>query len=177
VAYISVRNWRRFQHYDPSKRNILWIKNYTEILNDDAYRDLSAGCRAVLHGIWLEYASSRCRLRMDSVSITRRLGMKVSRRQLEALNHAGFIDFVASASLADGYQDACLDVEVDKEKDSPLPPHKTRTAYKRLEAFIRNGGYELTDHSLRAEIAQHGVNGSDEISLIELAHELAERRP
>jgi len=144
--WISVRNWRKFQHYDPAKRVPPWIKNNTELMADDAYLSLSGNDRAVLHGLWLEYASSRCRLRLDDVSstsrtrfgtrsISRRLNLRVTSGTLTRLNHAGFIDFVASAALAEGYHSAsevasarahATETEAEKEKElKQTPPTQT----------------------------------------------------
>ena len=126
MAWISVRNWRRFQHYDPAKRQPPWIKCYTELMSSDEYLALHAGPRAVLHGIWLEYASSQCQLRFDTVSLTRRLNLRVTSQHLEALTDAGFITKVASKTLAEGYHDASArahDVEVEKEEDKPPYPN------------------------------------------------------
>jgi len=95
---ITIRNWDRFQHY--KDRDPPWIKNYTALLHDESYRELSMADRGVLHGLWLEYASSHRVLRGDTASITRRLGQRVTRTQLERLNDAGFIEVSASSALA-----------------------------------------------------------------------------
>ena len=125
MAWISVRNWRRFQHYDPAKRQPPWIKLYTELLADPAWLDLSGNDRAVLCCLWLEYASSRCRLRADTRSLTRQLNLRVTSATLERLNHAGFIAIVASKTLAEGYHDASprahdVEVETEEEKEQTL---------------------------------------------------------
>lgn len=139
MPWISVRNWRKFQHYDPDKRVPPWIKNHTELMANDDYLSLTGHDRAVLHGIWLEYASSRCQLRLDDVSITsrarfgtrfgtlslsRRLNLRVTSATVDRLNHAGFIDIVASKALAEGYQDASARAhatEAEKEEEEPPP--------------------------------------------------------
>ena len=96
--WIEVVNWGKFQHY--KDRNPNWIKNYTELLHDPNYLELSAGERAILHGLWLEYALSHARVRLSTRSIQARLNLRVTKQQLERLNHAGFIRFVASKPLA-----------------------------------------------------------------------------
>jgi hypothetical protein len=133
--YISVRDWRKFQHYDPEKRVPPWIKNHTELMSSDAYQGLTAAQRGVLHGIWLEYASSRCALPGDTLTLTRRIGVKVSRGTLDTLIHAGFIDIVASKLLAEGYQAASAsrarregEEEGEREKTTPpTPPQRDET--------------------------------------------------
>jgi hypothetical protein len=149
MPYISVRNWRKFQHYDPEKRTPPWIKNLTELMSSDDYLGLPASARGVLHGIWLEYARSRCELPGDTLNLTRRLSVKVSKRTLELLNHAGFIDIVASKTLAEGYQPASArarateaeeEKEVEKEKTPTYLPTEVRGAEPvGREGFSENG--------------------------------------
>lgn len=129
-GWISVRNWRRFQHYDPTKRVPPWIKNNTDLMANDSYLSLTEHRALMLHRLWLEYASSRCELSDDTLRLSRRLGMKVTRADLEALNRAGWIDIVASKALADGYQDASArahDVEVETEKEKEPRPLRVPT--------------------------------------------------
>lgn len=127
AGFISVRNWRAFQHYDPAQRTPPWVKTYTELLHDDAYMGLPVGTALVLHRLWLAYASARCRLRADTKTLTRQLGVRVTRLQLDSLNHAGFIDLVASAELAEGYRAASASrarEEVEVEVDTPYPAER-----------------------------------------------------
>ena len=51
MSYIYVTNWDKFQHY--RDRRPSWIKNYTELLRDAEYLELSFADRGLLHGIWL----------------------------------------------------------------------------------------------------------------------------
>jgi hypothetical protein len=140
MAWISVRNWRKFQHYDPEKRQPPWIKVYTELMSDPAWLDLSGNDRSVLCCLWLEYASSRCRLRADTRSLTRQLNLRVTTATLERLNHAGYIDIVASAVLAEGYHAAsaharATEVEVETEEEKPPNPNPS----------TNNGAHALDD--------------------------------
>ncbi len=93
-GWITVPNWDRFQHY--KDRDPIWIRTYTRLLHDDAYRNLTGHQRAVLHGLWLAYASSGCQLRVDTASLTRRLGLRVSSHTLTSLSDAGFIQLAAT---------------------------------------------------------------------------------
>lgn len=45
MAYISIRNWEKYQHY--KDRNPPWIKCYTHLLDDDDFLDLSMAERAL----------------------------------------------------------------------------------------------------------------------------------
>jgi hypothetical protein len=107
-GWISIPGWRRFQHYDPAKRQPPWIKAYLELLDDEDYLALAPGARSLLHGIWLMYASSRCQVRFDARSISARLRLRVTTSQLVSLSDAGWIAEVASKTLAVGYHDASV---------------------------------------------------------------------
>ncbi len=121
--WIVVPNW--FGQDDPSEglqhykdREPKWIKNYRRLLYKDEYRDLSGHCRAILHGLWLEYASTDGRLRADSSSLSSRLALRVTKLQLESLNHAGFIHFSASKPLALSEQRAIPEEETETEVET-----------------------------------------------------------
>lgn len=96
--YIVIPKWEEFQHY--SDRDPIWIKIYTRLMSDDAFRDLSFHRRGVLVSLWIEYARSGRQLRDNTVTLTRQLGDRVLRRDIEALTYAGFLTFSASAPLA-----------------------------------------------------------------------------
>ncbi len=117
MPYISIRNWRKFQHYDPAKRAPTWIKLYPELLDDHAFAGLTSHQQLVLWKLWLMYAKTRCNLTDNTAILSRQLGERVPKRTLDSLNHAGFIDIVASNVLADGYQPASPEVEVEVEKE------------------------------------------------------------
>jgi hypothetical protein len=115
--WISVKNWSRFQRYDPSVRNLPWIKNYTSLLHDPDYMDLSEHRALLLHRLWLVYAASRSRVAADSLtSLSRSLGVRVTRSDLEALTEAGFIEIVAQSSHTERTHAAHVDLDLDKEK-------------------------------------------------------------
>lgn len=145
---IEIIGWDRFQHY--KDRNPPWIKNYTELLADDGYLGLSGNRRAILHGLWLAYAMSHGRLADNSLSLSRRLSVKVTRRDLEALSHAGFIRLVASTPLANRSTDASAhalargrgrEETQDQEQDQ-----NPATATASLNAPRANGSTPHPDH-------------------------------
>jgi hypothetical protein len=144
MGWISVRNWRKFQHYDPTKRQPPWIKNYTELTKSDEYLGLGAGERAVLHGIWLEYASSQCALRFDPVLLARRLNLRVRQQHLDSLIHAGFISNVASKTLAEGYHDASALLAPrahaeETETEEETEPEKETPSVHPVSSYVQNG--------------------------------------
>ncbi len=92
VEWIVIPNWEKFQHY--KDRNPAWIKNYPQLLSDEAYLSLSFHQRGVLHGIWMEYARAHRRLPDGTPTVSRRLGGRVTTATLQALEQAGFIEIV-----------------------------------------------------------------------------------
>lgn len=105
--WISIPRWRGFQHYDPNRRTPPWIKIYEALLHDPDWLRLTPGRRAMLVSLWLEYCASKSRVRADDTAmLSRRLAQRVTSADLEALNHAGWIDIVASKTLAEGYRHA-----------------------------------------------------------------------
>jgi len=110
--WIVVRRWEEFQHY--KDRDPTWIKNYVRLLHDPNYFGLSLSARGLLHVIWLAFAATSGQLRVSAVGHLARtrggLGL-----QLASLNHAGFIDFSASAPLAPKKEE-------EKEIETPQTP-------------------------------------------------------
>lgn len=95
--FIEVNDWDRFQHY--KRRDPIWIKNYTRLLHDDAYLGLTAQQRGVLHSLWILYAASNRNIPVNTAKLSRKLGVRVTKRTLDALSNAGFIHFRASTVL------------------------------------------------------------------------------
>jgi hypothetical protein len=95
---IWIRNWDRFQHRDVLRGEGAppWIKNYTRQLSDDDYLDLTFHQRGILHGLRLEFARAGGQLYDNTATLSRRLGHRVMRRDLDALVHAGFIEIFGS---------------------------------------------------------------------------------
>jgi hypothetical protein len=94
--WIAIRGWDRFQHRDVLRGEGVppWIKVYTRLHHNDAWMTLSGHRRAILLGLWIEYAQSRKDLAENTAELSRKLALRVTTRDLEALNHAGFIDFL-----------------------------------------------------------------------------------
>jgi hypothetical protein len=126
MKYLIVERWEEFQHY--KKRAPLFIKNYTRLLHDDTYLSLTGHRRAVLHGLWLVYASSSCQLHFDPKSLSSRLHLRVTLADLKALRKAGYIEVSASKPLAPCYQVACLEIETEIEKELPPSPPSGKTS-------------------------------------------------
>jgi len=117
-GWIEVVGWARFQHY--GKRNPPWIKVYTSLLHKVAFVQLTSHQTKLLLHIWLTYATTNGDLPDNTLTLSRQLGMKVARRDIDALCHAGFLSIVASKPLAERY--AQTETETETETDPPNPP-------------------------------------------------------
>jgi hypothetical protein len=139
-GYLSVRDWRGFQHYDPARRQPTWIKLYTELLQSDDFLALSSHQRSLLFHIWLAYASSRCHLKADTRSLRSRFQFRVSKRDIEALTDAGFLDIVASKGLAEGYQEArpraSARARAKNQKQTVVPRQRGRLLRRTLRSLL-----------------------------------------
>ena len=123
-GWISMCNWREYQHADTTRSGgpLPWVKNYTRLMSDDDYLELTEHCALIFHRLLLVYASSSCRLRADTGPLSRRLGVRVTKSHLESLSHAGFIRIVASKEQAEGVRIASVRVargEVEREELNP----------------------------------------------------------
>jgi hypothetical protein len=125
--WIHIRNWERFQHY--KDRQPSWIKVYCELLDDPNFGRLTHTERSTLLGLWLLYARSRRAIVLDTLWLTRRLGVKVTRNTLESLNHAGYITISASKVLAERYPSRArtdLDLRREEERSTYVEPSTSR---------------------------------------------------
>jgi hypothetical protein len=98
---IIIRNWDKFQHKDVWRKSggrPPWIKAYTRLLHDDEFLALTHAQRGILLGLWLLRASSG----QDPYEAPSRRLLSTNKGEsrhfqanLEALNRAGFIEFLS----------------------------------------------------------------------------------
>lgn len=156
--YITVPNWTGptgFQHY--KDRDPKWIKNYTRLLMKDEYRKLTFKQRGLLHGIWLAFASSGGKLGASPAQLGRILGEETVRtRDIEALNHAGFIEFLASGALAELERNASLEnIDLKREEKSLTLTRTPSEATMFLLHTAMAGGTIRDRAELDARLAHH----------------------
>lgn len=121
--YFIPRNWEKHQGY--SKRGPRWIKNHVALLRERRYRKLTEAQRAVLHGLWLLYASVGEPLAWDCGDIGEQLGIRPQTvgKALEVLRLKDFIE-LAAESVAEPATNSdklgSLETEVEKEANTSL---------------------------------------------------------
>lgn len=119
----SVKNFERFQHY--KDRAPPWIKLYNELLDDYEFGALPDASKMHLIAIWLLASRSENKIPCDATWVGRRINAN-SKVDLDLLERNGFIivnqelhsmEQVASKTLADCKQDACLETEGEKRRE------------------------------------------------------------
>lgn len=171
--WIVVPKWDEFQHYTDGRR-LKWIKTWTNLLDNDDYLGLSFHLRGVLHSLWVAYASAEGQLKASPQSLHRQLGHSVKKRDLESLNHAGFIRF-------SGTKPARIRTvrsrEEEEKKSSQNPKGKPTGAMSALKTLIANGAIRDTvdlDSELRSGDHHITTEHRDElIAMLETAEEAA----
>ena len=74
-----------------------------------------------LIGIWMLYADSARRIAVDTAKLTRQLNQRITKRTLQRLNEAGFIEFRSRDAL-----EAVISRE-EKRRTPPTPPSRGET--------------------------------------------------
>lgn len=163
---IIISNWDDFQHY--KNRDVPWIKSYTRLMAKDEYLELSFHLRGILHSLWLEYAASNRQLRDSTVALTRRLGQRVTMRDLETLNHAGFITFQSRQPSRHGLDlTRSREGETEREEQEQVQEQdqKPATATAVVDAASTNGhDPELVRTEIQeslASVVQAGTTSND----------------
>jgi hypothetical protein len=137
--WIVIPNWERFQHY--KDRDPPWIKLHRTLASDPEWLALSGHRRALLISLWLEYASTNGRVKLDTHSISRRVNLRVTRADITSLVHAGLIGVSASKPLATRYHDLALEAEAEK---------KERNKQRKKSNTVDNGGVAVGAQGTRA---------------------------
>jgi hypothetical protein len=132
--YIWVTRWDDFQTFQKKRGKPWappWIRNYIAQLSDDRYLDLTDRQRALLHDLRMVFAMTKGRTRYDHRTISSFRRRRTRYADLEALNHAGFIEFCSGTVLeqkrAAFWNSSGLEVEVEVEEKNPPNPTRSKT--------------------------------------------------
>jgi hypothetical protein len=121
--WVVIPHWERFQHY--GDRRPVWVKNYTEQLDNEDYLELSVTARGLLNDLRLLYAKRKKQVPNSPSLLSHLLGYKVTSRDINRLCKAGFLEISASKpaseSASESARDSTRSLEVDKDKE-PLTP-------------------------------------------------------
>jgi hypothetical protein len=101
--WIAIVGWDELAHPDVKRGDLApmpWHRTYARLLDDDGYWRLGAGARGVYHGLLLVALRGAGRVPTDTLTLSRKAGLRVSKRYLAALVDAGLIGYCASEDEA-----------------------------------------------------------------------------
>jgi len=138
---LAVKNWAQFQHY--KDRAPPWIKLHKGLLDDFAFQRLPVASRALAPMLWLlasESADGTIEHDVPELSFRLRVSESEVDEALKSLIRAGFFVPVQAAStpLAPCKPDACLETEVEAEKEAEVEkkaPPRSRSAWAYTPEF------------------------------------------
>ena len=110
----KIRNWEKFQHY--KQRTPPWIKVYRSLLDEPEFYELSGDAAKTLIYLWL-IASEKGGYLPDSKVLAFRLRMDIN--TLESYI-SELKNYIASTTLAQCEQNACLETETDTEVEKEI---------------------------------------------------------
>ena len=105
-----------------------WIKIYPRLLDEPRFMALTPETRMLLVGLFMLFSRTRGTVTKDTRNLSRQLSQRVTDRQLQALNEAGWIRF-CSGTVREQlwnvfWNGSSLEVEVEVEEPptpEPLP--------------------------------------------------------
>lgn len=112
---LTPKNWKEFQHY--SDRKPSWIKLHKGLLDDFAFSRLPIASRALAPMLWLlasEYSNGEIAASNSEIAFRLHMSEQELVDAIKPLINAGF--FIDSGPLADSYQNACLEKEIQEQK-------------------------------------------------------------
>jgi len=120
----QIPNWRKYQHYNPEKRNPPWVKLHTSVLNDRTLASLDLASVGLLMLLWaLASESPEGRIPGDLEELRFRLRRPKFRvEDLAPLLESGFLIPAASDALAERLHDAStLQAGCEQDASTLLP--------------------------------------------------------
>lgn len=112
---LRVKKWEDFQHY--RDRDPVWIKLYGRLLDDADFLALPEAAQGQLVKLWL--VASRCRNQIRDDPTFLRFAMHTKRLYVDELVAGGFLERVASETLAEPEQNASNSLAPCEQDASP----------------------------------------------------------
>lgn len=120
-GYITPKGWESFQHY--KDRKPAWIKLHRDLLDNYEFHCLPLASKALAPCLWLlasEYEGGQIPADFSLIGFRLRLSEKQVEDAVTPLIQKGF--FIASNPLAECKQDACLEKEIETERERDISP-------------------------------------------------------
>lgn len=132
---IKIRNWDRFQHYDPKKRTPPWIKLHRQLLENRQWHALTGDASKLLVECWIiasESADGTIDCEVEDLAFRLRKDPSKTALLLQEIESVGLIEVTgknASAVLARRQRDATPEAEAETEAEEE---QKNRTSSDEL---------------------------------------------
>lgn len=109
-----IRNWEKFQHF--KDRNLIWIKVYTELVDDPDWHGLDPFYAKVLVNLWCVAAKYRGNLPcLKKLAFRLRMTEEDTANAISALDQ--WLEDVEDDAISTGYQDDALEENrIDKKR-------------------------------------------------------------
>lgn len=158
--YIWVNNWDHYQRWERKrgrKWRPSWVKLWHSLWDNQDFLDLPIPTRMLLVGLFYAFSMTHGDLPNNTRTLSRILDQRVTNKQLELLNHAGFISFCSRTvreQLWNTFMNGSpldVDVDVDVDVEPPYPPQKrgNKPSKKNTNTTCPNcdlgGGHHLAD--------------------------------
>jgi hypothetical protein len=170
VSYLRIAKWDKHQHY--KDRNPPWIKFYVELIDPNhKMNDLPVTTRYLWDRLLLLAAKNDNFVPNDPELIAKLLRMppRTCREGIEQLLKGRWLQETSTKRRASRRASDVAPPEVrSRSRKNPLSPLKNQ----KLEALVRNGGFEYTDNALREELMAKGADDLLAAKLLKLAAEL-----
>jgi len=126
---VRIKNWDKFQHYNPKLRRPPWIKLHRTLLTDFDFYNLDPLAAKTLVLMWLIASENNGELPSVNILAYR---LRMSDKQISSIitQIYSFLESDASVPSADGKRLLPLEVEVDLEVDKNKNKDKSVTRTK-----------------------------------------------
>jgi hypothetical protein len=125
MDYLSVKNWKKFQHY--KDRTPPWIKLHRDLLNDYKFSCLQDASKLHLILIWLLSSQLENKIPNDPAWIARRINIQGT-IDLNILIEYGFLEVLQDASSALAKRSPETEAYKEESEREEAPPKKKKTA-------------------------------------------------
>lgn len=167
TTYLGIRNWSRFQHYSDD-RNIVWIKLYTSLLDDEDMQELSLETQLLWDRLLLLAARKRNAIRNDPEAILKATGLETRiereacREAIAALLKGRWLRETKTPRRASkpASKPASDSASTRREEKKDLSPQTPLSPNGTVTCTICPGGMEFKTEQRLAE-HMHVVHGED----------------
>ncbi len=173
MSFLRVRNWEHYQNADifkKAKGKPPWVKLYTAMLDDRELLALDLPTQLLFDRLLLLAAKHANAIPNDSEWIANQISMERGHvvKGCAKLLKGAWLRETKTTRDSRIVRETFSPRSRSRSRKNPLSPLKN----EKLEALVRNGGFEYTDNALREELVAKGADDLLVAKLLRLAAEL-----